>query len=131
MGIFGNKADKNKFYKIKSGQQKDQAHTTVDEVMSLDPNLRDMRDPNFTTKEQAKDKINTTAYTKATSTGTTALDITNLPYVFPKRAVDNYTAYYGNNTKNIQDFKIFNNNIKLPQRLVGGGGRRTFDYRKY
>ena len=120
MGIF-NSIGKNRFGKSQQDQQESQSHQAVQEALSIDPNLRDMRDPNFTTKEQAKDKINTTAYTKSTSTGTTALDITNLPYVLPKRAVDNYTAYYGNDTKNIQDFKIFNNNIKLPQRLVGGG----------
>jgi len=118
---FFNNFKKNDYGKKNEDSQKDQSHTTVDEVMSLDPNLRDMKDPNFTTTEQAKDKLNTTAYTKATSTGTTALDITNLPYVFPKRAVDNYTAYYGNDTKNIQDFSAFNNKIKLPQKLLGGG----------
>ena len=117
MGLFNN-VGKSGFGRDREKDQKKQSHTTVDEVMSLDPNLRDMRDPNFTTKEQAKDKINTTAYTKSTSTGTTALDITNLPYVFPKRAVDNYTAFYGNDTKNIQELDL---GIKLPQRLVGGG----------
>jgi len=120
MGIFNN-IGKSGFSNNQQPDQKDQSHQAVQEALSIDPNLRDMRDPNFTTKEQAKDKINTTAYTKATSTGTTALDITNLPYVFPKRAVDNYTTYYGNDTKNIQDFKIFNNDIKLPQKLLGGG----------
>ena len=117
MGIFNN-IGKNKFGKSQQDQQKDQAYTTVDEVMSLDPNLRDMRDPNYTTKEQAKDKLNTTAYTKSTSTGTTALDITNLPYVFSNRAVDDYTAFYGNDTKNISELNL---GIKLPQKLLGGG----------
>ena len=121
MGFF-NIADSQFFGK---GREKDQTqqqlNPVIDEALSIDPNLRDMRDPNYTTKEQAKDKLNTTAYTKSGSTGTTSLDITNLPYVFPKRAVDNYTAFYGNDTKNIQDFSAFNNKIKLPQKLLGGG----------
>jgi len=87
---FFNKADSQFFGKGQQDQQKDQSHQAVQEALSIDPNLRDMRDPNFTVKEQAKDKLNTTAYTKSTSTGTTALDITNLPYVFPNRAVNDY-----------------------------------------
>ena len=106
------------FGKGQQDQQKDQSHQAVQEALSIDPNLRDMRDPNYTTKEQAKDKLNTTAYTKSTSTGTTALDITNLPYVFSNRAVDDYTAFYGNDTKNISELNL---GIKLPQKLLGGG----------
>ena len=120
---FSNFTKKAGFSNNQQPDQKAQSHQAVQEALSIDPNLRDMRDPNYTTKEQAKDKLNTTAYTKSTSTGTTSLDITNLPYVFPKRAVDNYTAFYGDDTdtKNIQDFSAFNNKIKLPQKLLGGG----------
>ena len=128
MGIF-DKYTKSKVHNGQSQKTQEVVSGKTNSAQALDANLTPPR-ASEPIKDQAKEKLTTTAYFKSIYSKEglfdkkfNNLDMNTLKYVFDRASADNFVAYNGTNDIKSTEFGEFSKKVKesLPDRMVGVG----------